>query len=580
MSLAPSIDSDASAVAARGFASVDPTERTPPCARPFEWHRLVVSASTFLALWILAIGLSWYDGAFRGEFGGYPDESAHYVTGLMVHDYLATPYYYFSPLKFIENFYVHYPKVAIGHWPPVFYLIEAAWTLLFSTSRASLMFLTGTLTALLAFTIYKVVAKECGGAISLAASLSFIALPLLQTQTGMVMTDVPVALFSLLSAICFGKFLDTEHLTDALWFGFLAAAAIMTKGSGAALVLVPPAAILFTRKWRICLRPALWSSASIVLGICGPWYWLTRHMQDGTWVQPTPTVLYSRDALPFFSSHLVNVLGWGLACVAAVGVVAKFRQKAPAGIWAALAGLFLGNFILCCVVPVGLDDRYLLPALSAAIAFIVAGVAFLGSKLPFQRLKPAILSLLLVCLFATNGFSFPRSTSFGFGNVAQTLTANPRLQDAVILAASDANGEGMLVSEIAMRDRRPAHIVLRASKVLATSDWIGGNYRPFFGTAEEISEYLRSVAVRAVVLDGSVLPDDLQHQKLLRQAITSSKIEWKLLGTYPVWRQGTEYPNALEVYVLEKQVGSGNGVIGMDVFGRRLTVKVAWAQDK
>ena len=52
------------------------------------------------------------------------------MTGLMVRDYIAAGFPD-SPFRFAENYYLHYPKVAIGHWPPVFYSIQAAWMLIF-----------------------------------------------------------------------------------------------------------------------------------------------------------------------------------------------------------------------------------------------------------------------------------------------------------------------------------------------------------------------------------------------------------------------------------------------------------------
>ena len=38
-------------------------------------------------------------------------------------------------MAFAENYYLHYPEVAMGHWPPGFYLLQAVWTLLFPTQR-------------------------------------------------------------------------------------------------------------------------------------------------------------------------------------------------------------------------------------------------------------------------------------------------------------------------------------------------------------------------------------------------------------------------------------------------------------
>src|SRR5579864_989864 len=81
----------------------------------------------FCASVALTIGLQWRGNAYQSEWSGTEDEAAHYVTGLMVHDYIrdGLPA---SPLGYARRYYEHYPKVAIGHWPPVFYILQAAWT--------------------------------------------------------------------------------------------------------------------------------------------------------------------------------------------------------------------------------------------------------------------------------------------------------------------------------------------------------------------------------------------------------------------------------------------------------------------
>src|SRR5258708_23859140 len=82
----------------------------------------------------LTVILQVVDHGFKDDFGGAPDEAAHYVTALMVRDYLlhglSQP-----PVAFAENYYMHYPRVAFGHWPPVFYILLACWMTVFSDSR-------------------------------------------------------------------------------------------------------------------------------------------------------------------------------------------------------------------------------------------------------------------------------------------------------------------------------------------------------------------------------------------------------------------------------------------------------------
>ena len=84
------------------------------------------AAAAFLLFFVVTLFLQYESGAFHSEFAGYPDESAHYVTGLMVRDYLAG-FHYSEPRKFAEDYYGRFPKVAFGLWPPLLSLLESCW---------------------------------------------------------------------------------------------------------------------------------------------------------------------------------------------------------------------------------------------------------------------------------------------------------------------------------------------------------------------------------------------------------------------------------------------------------------------
>src|SRR5213594_4433742 len=130
-------------------------------------------------------------GAFGSEFGAHPDESAHYVTGLMVRQYIASGPWG-SPMRFAEDYYLHYPKVALGQWPPLFYAVQAGWTLTFSPSRHSVMLLMAALTTCLATTLFVSARYYCGALPALALALALVASPLVQKASGMVMAETLV----------------------------------------------------------------------------------------------------------------------------------------------------------------------------------------------------------------------------------------------------------------------------------------------------------------------------------------------------------------------------------------------------
>src|ERR1039457_5065466 len=88
------------------------------------------SALGLIAVALLAFAgvvlLQWKAGAFTAEFSGYPDEASHYLSGLLVSNYIAAGFPS-SPIPYAEKFYIQYPYIGIGHWPPLFYAVEGVW---------------------------------------------------------------------------------------------------------------------------------------------------------------------------------------------------------------------------------------------------------------------------------------------------------------------------------------------------------------------------------------------------------------------------------------------------------------------
>ncbi|MBV1799999.1 glycosyltransferase family 39 protein [Siccirubricoccus sp. G192] len=234
----------------------------------------------FCVMLVLAWALQHRIGAYGAEFSD--DDGSHFVTGLLVRDYLARMHPS-SPLAFLKEFAAHYPLIGIGHWPPLFYGLEAVWMLLAGTSRSAMLLLSAFITAASATTLYHAAASRLGRAetpwlgraAGAAVACVFMLCPVVQAQTGMLMLDVLTALLCLLAMLAFAQFMDTARIRDAVLFGLVAGAALMTKGNAACLALLPPLAILIGRRFDLLLRPSLWLSAVVVLVVAGPWYWFT-----------------------------------------------------------------------------------------------------------------------------------------------------------------------------------------------------------------------------------------------------------------------------------------------------------------
>jgi hypothetical protein len=78
----------------------------------------------FLTLLFIAVLGQWLTGVYRSDLSQSPDEGAHYINGLLVHDYVADGFPG-NRLAYALQYYAHYSRVTIGHWPPLYYMVQA-----------------------------------------------------------------------------------------------------------------------------------------------------------------------------------------------------------------------------------------------------------------------------------------------------------------------------------------------------------------------------------------------------------------------------------------------------------------------
>lgn len=477
----------------------------------------------FLVLFALSLGLQVRSGAYESDFGGHPDEAAHVVTGLMLRDYIAGPFWSGThPMRYAEDYYSRFPKVAIGHYPPGFYVIKGLW-LLPSRSQTAALLLPAFLTTLAAWIIFMVSRKFMNFTTALVASVIFPLMHLVQTYTAIVMSDMLLVIWCLLATLAFSRFLATGLARWSLAFGLLAAAAILTKGSGLLLALVPPIAITLTARWRMLWAPKLWLAPVPVLLFALPWLVMTAHITSEG-MSETPLSEYFQQAIPYYSSHAVSVLGIGLMIliVIAVGMGVKVmrQEKGLSCTEATLWGLVIAVLFFYCAVPSGLDERYLLPIIPPILilGFVaVDRIVFrVCDKTPKLLAVSMTVAIAFVIAWETSGS--PEKVFEGHTQVINSLvkSSNSHMN---LLICSDARGEGALVAAAALV--APDRIIIqRGTKLLSSSDWLGRGYTENFKNEKEMLDILKDSKITHVIVDEGV-PESFvwPHQIAINKAI-------------------------------------------------------------
>ena len=510
----------------------------------------------FIVYFVAVVLLQWRGDAFRSEFSGSADEPAHYVTGLMVHDYIAAGFPG-SPLPYARNYYLHYPKVALGHWPPFFYAVQAAWTLLFGTSRTSVMLLMAALTAVLATLLCEILRKEFSLAMGIAAGALFLSLPVIEEYSRLVMAEMLIALLVLLAVVAYGRYLDTERWQPAAWFGICFTLALLTKGTGIQLAILPPFAVLFGRRWHLPRRFSFWLPAILVLGLAGPWYlWVPGAQHES--VARFGGLSFNWERLIGTPATWAGMLGLALSIAAIVGLLIcclQILRGSAGGIWIASVAVLLGTYLARLSIGAYGEERHLLVNLPTLLMLAALCAAWCIRQPRWQALKAGprnlALGLALLALLGFNVDESPAKRHYGFSEVAQDLLSSPAFQHSVFLICGSPSSEGMMVSEVAEREARPGHIVLRAGKMLASEDWMGRDYQLRFRDQADMLRYLESIPTGIVIIDGE--GRRTPHGQLLYQGIQAHPEKWALWAQYPA--------GDISVYRLIGQEGRAVGKI-------------------
>ncbi|MBE7497007.1 MAG: glycosyltransferase family 39 protein [Verrucomicrobiaceae bacterium] len=502
-------------------------------------HRRRLTWLVFLGCLILNVVFVTTRGAWESDLAGDPDEAAHAVTALMLRDYLAGGWRQ-HPLAFAEQYYADFPKVALGHYPPGFYLLAGTW-LLPHASISSLFLLQAVLGAALCSVVFRITSKSANNTAGLLAAALMALLPVGLKQMQLVMSDLLLALLGLAAALLWRDYLNRPTARRALGFGFITAAAILTKGSALGLCVIPPLATLACARFDLLKKLSWWLCGAPVALLAGPWMlYSSRITAEG--MLHVPLARFVPEAAAYYLRTLPHALGWPLAVLGPAGaawlMLRPNRCPRPSQA-AALGALACGTLLVVLLVPAGMTARYLLPCLPV----LVTGAVMILHPVMRRNTWGRVLGLLIagVCLFFMPGWPEKRVDGFSAAVQRSGMPALDAPAPQNWLVASDPRGEGAVIAATAFAcpRRSPSLLrVYRGSKELAQSDWMGRGYQPAHADASSLLAHLDRRGITRVFVDLSV-PETMrkEHEKRLETALQAATDRWKLDFEQPVTRE-------------------------------------------
>jgi hypothetical protein len=438
--------------------------------------------------------------AYLAGFSG-ADEPSHFLNSYMKTHLGA------NPLAFATDYYVHYPKISIGHWPPAYYGILGLLFLVIPASYPWMFALNVLMASLPALGVAAALDRLSGRRVALAGVVIYMVTPLVAEGQIMFMVDQPLAACLLAATATWIAYAQRQTWAHAIGFAALAALAVLIKGNGWVAVLIPLFHLALTNRWRLLLSMKLVVAAVLGAMAVVPWYLVTAKIAaDGFNYQAgLPYAWHALSANLGFLANNISFLGLALAGFA---IVAEFRaRKVDPARWNLVAGLValvLSTLTLQSIVPVDIVDRYMVPALPAVVVLALAGAWRLLTRVPAtgaSRWRVAAGVMLAAAMLVPGVLHLTgRLPKSDVGAPAAAVLIAPGATPAITVVDGSAGYEGAVIAAAAVQDPHLRGYMVRSSKMLADSNFMGSSYSlKFAGNAGVLAELAR-LGVQNVVL--------------------------------------------------------------------------------
>jgi 4-amino-4-deoxy-L-arabinose transferase-like glycosyltransferase len=461
--------------------------------------------------------------AYQSGFSG-ADEPSHFLNGYFVADYLSH-HFGGNPMGAATEFYIHYPKISIGHWPPAYYGMLGLLFLVLPPTMPVAFAINVLFAALPAVGVAAaLVVLGQRRAAAVAGVLAYALTPLAIEGDAMFMVDQPLAGCLVAATAVWIAYVHRPTWSKALGFALLAATAVLMKGNGWLVGLIPVFHIVLTANWKRLLSVKLTVAAALAAVLVVPWYVLTAKIAaDG--FNYHAGIDYAMKALGANLRTLVQNLTPVGALLALVGIAAEFRSRRNDPLrWSIVAGVIslpLATLVLQSVVPVDITERYMAPALPAVVVLAVLGATHLLAALRLTaRPQAPVLGVTIVAVMAIPGIvhlseRIPKADA-GLAQVTAQLAAS---RPVLTIIDGNAAYEGAFIANMAVRDKGLQGYVVRASKLLADSDFMGHAYTLKFKEPRQVAAELQRLGVQHIVIVRADNRSAYPHSEQMRDAV-------------------------------------------------------------
>lgn len=500
------------------------------------WHYDV--GIFIVALAVLAAAMVSLHALNSGLSGS--DEGSHFLNGYLIWSYL-TKAIGQNPMTYATDFYVHYPKISIGHWPPLYYVFLASFFFVLPHAPFPFMIVNLVVGALPALLVARVVRQVLGLPWAVLAAITYVLIPISLNNTVRLMLDQALAGFCLLAALLWSAYAKEPTLRRGLAYAAVAAAAILLKGNGWVLGVFPFFHIALMGRWRVLLNWRTYVAGALALSLVGAWTVATYKISSDGFNYAWGLDYFLLATSTFLFALYANLGPFGLiaALVGIVGSISSKDRPELREVGRTGLAMVLATILFHSIVPVDLDSRYMSSAIPPLAIFMAIGVWMTTRRWQSVAVWPWPVLTVALALFCIPGILFLHNRPARFDMRMDLVAAQVAEQPGGLVVVIDGNAgaEGALAAEVALRDPARQNYVVRSSQLLAKSDFMGKRYALRVDTPDVVLGLLDDISCSAVVVaEGPFIEPRFAHSDLLLSALRHPSSPFRLKQTYEHYR--------------------------------------------
>lgn len=471
-------------------------------------------------------------GIHTGEFDYNVDEAQHAVTGLFVADALHDlPVSH--PVRYAYRYYAQYPAVAILHWPPLFYIFEAASFMLFGASAVTARLTVILFLVVLLYQWFLLVEnlQDSYTAAICTAVLGLLPTMLLFEKT--VMLEIPSLALGVAVIRHWIQYLNEGRKKSLYAFGLWLVAALLCKQTSVYLLVFCALSLLVTRKWDRLFRRDMLAVAVLVALIAGPFLVLMLVLQGHAVANDLGSHRMSGfERVTYYIRTLPATFSPTIFALAVLGILLAFtwnkREQAMIMMCWIFAGYATFTFF-------GQSEPRFAIYWFPPLVYFAVGVLTQFFQKPKLRLAMRAAAVLVVSFLAVPAWSQQRPYISGYENVASRLVS--QYHAGIVLF--DGKVPGNFVFYMRALDPQRHFLVLRKS-LYADDIRSAASSEELLHNKDELADLLRRDGIRFVVVSENY-PLRFGVQRILREQLQSD--QFQLLGRFPITTNEPSWKN-------------------------------------